>query len=161
MYKRILAALDGSRAARLALDEGIGIARAFGAQMLAVSVVEHAPQIVDVGTVYAPGPVVESTQSEAAAVALEEAREAFSAQHVDGSVRGVDAYGESVAAALARVCDEWEPDLIVMGTHGRHGLNRALLGSVAESLLREASVPVLLIRHNVDVGADTGEKPAL
>ncbi|MGN6667966.1 MAG: universal stress protein [Trinickia sp.] len=161
MYKRILVALDGSRAARLALDEGIGIARAFGAQMLAVSVVEHAPQIVDVGSVYAPSPVADSVASEAAAAALEEARDVFSAQHVEGTVRAIDTYGETVAAALARVCDEWEPDLIVMGTHGRRGLNRALLGSVAESLLRKACVPVLLIRQGVDAGADTGESSAL
>lgn len=70
MYKRILVALDGSRAARLALDEASG-SRAFGAQLLAVSVVEHAPQIVDVGAVYAPSPVAAArllSASDAAAI---------------------------------------------------------------------------------------------
>ena len=54
MYKRILAAVDGSRGARLALDEALKIAKASGAEIVAVFVVEHAPQLVDVGAVYMP-----------------------------------------------------------------------------------------------------------
>lgn len=42
---------------------------------------------------------------------------------------------------------QWGADLIVVGTHGRRGLNRLLLGSGAERVLRETPVPVLLVRH--------------
>ena len=150
MYKRILVATDGSRAARLALDEAIPIAQAFGARVMAVSVVEHQCHPIEVGAIYAPAQGLSDAQSEAAAVALDEARKLFAAKQVEGSVSAVDAYGESVASALASVAGEWKADLIVMGTRGRHGLRRAILGSVADSVLRTVSVPVLLVRHNPD-----------
>lgn len=54
MYARILAAVDGSRGARLALDEVLKIAKASGAEIVALFVVEHAPQLVDVGALYVP-----------------------------------------------------------------------------------------------------------
>ena len=49
---------------------------------------------------------------------------------------------------LRRTAQDLGADLIVMGTSGRHGLRRLLLGSVAESLLRAADRPVLLVRHS-------------
>jgi nucleotide-binding universal stress UspA family protein len=49
---------------------------------------------------------------------------------------------------LARIADEIEADLIVMGSHGRRGVQRFLLGSVAESLVRATDKPVLIVRHD-------------
>jgi len=156
MYKRILAALDGSRALRLALDEGIRIVKASGAEIVGVSVIEHADRPVEGGTVFAPGAERNRERLEAAGIILEDADELFEANGVKGSVRAVDAYGESVASVIARVAGEWEADLIVIGTHGRHGLRRAVLGSVAESVVRTAPTPVLLMRHGPD--DDTGKE---
>lgn len=147
MYTCILAAIDGSRASRLALDEAVKIARASGASIVAACVVEHASQLVDVGAVYQGGGSASPETVEAATAALEEADEVFKSQGVRGTSRAVDAYGESVASVIARIADECEADLIVMGTHGRHGMRRVLLGSVAESLLRAVDLPVLLVRH--------------
>lgn len=156
MYKRILAAVDGSRGARLALDEAVKIAQASKAEVFAVCVVEHVARLVDVGAVYAPGEGADAAAVEAATEALEEAKACFAASGVVGTTRAVDAYSEPVAAVLARVADEYEPDLIVMGTHGRHGVRRVLLGSVAESLLRTTSIPVLLVRHQAGEEAGKG-----
>ena len=147
MYTRILAAIDGSRASRLALDEAVKIARASGASIVAACVVEHAPQLVDVGAVYQGEEGASAAAVEAATAALEEAEELFKSQGVQGTSRVIDAYGESVASVIARVAEESEAELIVVGTHGRHGMRRALLGSVAESLLRSVDLPVLLVRH--------------
>jgi len=47
---------------------------------------------------------------------------------------------------IVRVCEELRVDLVVMGTHGRRGVRRALLGSVAESVVRTAPCPVLTVR---------------
>ena len=150
MYKRILAAVDGSRGARLALDEALKIAKISGAEIVAVFVVEHAPQLVDVGAVYMPEQGADAALVDAATAALAEARELFREHGVNGSARAVDAYGERIAEVLSRTADECEADLIVMGTQGRHGVRRMLLGSVAEAMLRTAQVPVLLVRYNPD-----------
>lgn len=157
MYKKILAAVDGSRASRLALDEAVKIAKASGASVVAISVVEHAPQLVDVGAIYQGGEGASAAAIESATAALEEAGERFAGSGVQGTARAVDAYGESIAAVIARVADECEAELIVMGTHGRQGVRRVLLGSVAESLLRAADVPVLLVRHDAEAGKPVAE----
>ncbi|WP_168219074.1 universal stress protein [Limnoglobus roseus] len=49
---------------------------------------------------------------------------------------------------IARLADEFAADLIVMGTHGRHGLSRLLLGSVAEGVLRRVACPVLFVKEH-------------
>jgi nucleotide-binding universal stress UspA family protein len=70
---------------------------------------------------------------------------------VRGITRTIDAYGEDIVTVLCRVAEECETDLVVMGTHGRHGIGRILLGSVAEAFLRRAGMPVLLVRRERDV----------
>jgi nucleotide-binding universal stress UspA family protein len=155
MYRQILAAVDGSRASRLALDEAVKIAGASGASVLAACVVEHAPQLVDVGAVYQGDERASLAAIESATAALKEAEEVLRANSIDGVCRAVDAYGESIASVLARVADECGADLVVLGTHGRHGFRRVLLGSVAESLLRATRVPVLLVRHDAEGGKHT------
>jgi nucleotide-binding universal stress UspA family protein len=157
MYTRILAAIDGSRASRLALDEAVKIAGASGASIVAVCVVEHAAQLVDVGAVYQGGEEASPEAIEAATAALEEAEAVFKARGIEGTARVVDAYGESVASVIARVAAECEAELIVIGTHGRHGVRRVLLGSVAESLLRSVDLPVLLVRHDEAVRGATAK----
>jgi len=58
--------------------------------------------------------------------------------------------GISVAQEIVRQADEWRAELVVMGTHGRRGLRRLLLGSTAESVARITPVPVLLVRCESD-----------
>jgi nucleotide-binding universal stress UspA family protein len=58
----------------------------------------------------------------------------------------IETFGHHVADAIAAEGETWPADLIVIGTHGRRGVNRLLLGSVAESVTRVATKPVLLIR---------------
>jgi nucleotide-binding universal stress UspA family protein len=152
MYKRILAAIDGSRGASLALDEAMKIAQVSGAAITAICVVEHPAQLVDVGNLFvkAPPPGT-AAASEAATAALEEARDLFERRHVRGQTRALDSYCEDTATVLSRAADELEADLVVLGTSGRHGVRRVLLGSVAESFLRLSRVPALLVRHDPDV----------
>jgi nucleotide-binding universal stress UspA family protein len=56
-------------------------------------------------------------------------------------------YADRVSDEILRVADETRCDLIVLGTHGRTGLSRLLVGSVAEHVMRRASCPVLTVRH--------------
>jgi len=57
-----------------------------------------------------------------------------------------DTGGERIASVIEDEAQRWQADLIVIGTHGRTGLNRLLLGSVAEGVVRMSTMPVLLIR---------------
>ncbi|WP_323122752.1 universal stress protein [Burkholderia alba] len=148
MYQRIFAALDGSRSARVAFDEAIRIAVANHGTITAACVVEHKPQLVDVDSGFVDMRDEGSAAVDTATVALEEAKAQLALHHVEGTVRAIDSYGEDVASVLMRTAAECDADLIVMGTSGRHGIRRLLLGSVAESLLRLADRPVLLLRDD-------------
>jgi nucleotide-binding universal stress UspA family protein len=58
----------------------------------------------------------------------------------------VEGSGADVADVVTRECARWDADLAVVGTHARRGLDRVLLGSVAENILRHCAVPVLMVR---------------
>jgi nucleotide-binding universal stress UspA family protein len=147
MYKKILVAVDGSHASRRALDEAVRIAKATGGAVSAVSIVSHTSQLVDVSSGFAAAPENAAAGATTTA-ALEEAKTVFEQENVSGTTRAVDTYGEEIALVIQRVAAEEGADLIVMGTHGRSGMKRLLLGSVAESLLRVADRPVLLVRDD-------------
>ncbi|MWA22298.1 universal stress protein [Burkholderia pseudomallei] len=148
MYKKIFAALDGSRSASVALDEAIKIAETFDATVTAVCVVEHKPRLVDVDTAYVEPQDDDGSATDIATRVLADAKARLAQHRVEGSVRAIDSYGEDIPEVLLRTAAGCEADLIVMGTRGRHGLRRLLLRSVAESLLRIADRPVLLRRHD-------------
>ncbi|RQR34183.1 MULTISPECIES: universal stress protein [unclassified Burkholderia] len=147
MYQRIFAALDGSRSARLALDEAISLARDSGSLIIAVCVVSDAPRPVDVDSGYIDQRDRAGLDADQAAIAVSDAETAFRLSGVRGIAQTIDAGGEDVSDVLARAAAECDADLIVMGTHGRRGVRRALLGSVAESLVRIANRPVLVVRE--------------
>ncbi|WP_244097095.1 universal stress protein [Burkholderia ambifaria] len=81
------------------------------------------------------------------ATAISDAETAFRRSGIRGIAKTIDACGADISDVLARAAAECDADLIVMGTHGRRGLRRALLGSVAESLVRIADRPVLVVRE--------------
>ncbi|WP_322012084.1 universal stress protein [Paraburkholderia sp. J12] len=146
MYKQILVAIDGSRSGRRALDEAVKIARATGAHVEALCVVQHPARLVDISSGFAEEQTRHSAENDAATAALEEARTVFAQEGVNGSTRAADSNGEEIAAVIYRIAAEEEVDLVVMGTRGLSGMKRLLLGSVAESYLREADRPVMLVR---------------
>ncbi|PRE16980.1 universal stress protein [Burkholderia multivorans] len=153
MYERIFAALDDSRGARLALDEAISLARASGGTVIAVCVVSDWPQLTSVDSGYIEQRDPAGLDADKAAIAIADAQAAFALSGVRGSAQTIDACGEDTSVVLARAAAECDADLIVMGTHGRRGVRRALLGSVTESLLRDADRPVLVVRDGPDACA--------
>ena len=156
MYRRILVAIDGSRCAQLALDEALKIAQSAAAFVEAVYVVQHAMPLEDLNVGSGEDPPLDETAVRAGREALAGARRRFDALGLHGDTRLIDAYSENVAQALARAAKECEADLVVMGTHGRRGIRRVLVGSVAESFVKIAAVPVLLVRHGADSGQTAG-----
>jgi nucleotide-binding universal stress UspA family protein len=138
MYDQILFPTDGSDGAAVALEHAIEQAAAHGAQIHVLFVAN---------TTYAGGGAVEGTAIESLrstgrdAVDTAVERIADAGLDAEGEVRDGDPYSEILDYA-----EETAADMIVMGTHGRRGLDRYLLGSVTEKIVRTADVPVLTVR---------------
>jgi nucleotide-binding universal stress UspA family protein len=142
MYRRALVPLDGSIVAESVVPFILQIAGPLGLDVALLNVVVPAPpRVVDAGPV-----VLDNTQTlaaEAETYLMPFARELrANGVRVTTTVR----HGEPVAEILAAV-REVRADLIIMTTHGRTGFGRLLFGSVAEGVLRQAEVPVLLMRQ--------------
>jgi nucleotide-binding universal stress UspA family protein len=145
MYQRILVPVDGSPTSNAGLAEAIKLAKPTGARVQVLHVVGGMPFTMSAdGYGAMPGDVF-TMLKEAGQAVLEQGRVT------------VDAAGIPVEATLfdsaSRLCDrvaeqvqEWSADVIVLGTHGRRGVGRMLLGSDAEQIVRTATVPVLLVR---------------
>ncbi|CAG9165958.1 Putative universal stress protein [Cupriavidus laharis] len=146
MYKKILVAVDGSHCSDLALDQAIGLAATCGAELQVVHVIDNGYLKYDMG-------YVDLTDLRAGLIKggeelLAQAREKAKAGHVSCKTVMVDeilALGD-IAHQIRQLVESSGAQLVVIGTHGRHGMRRLLLGSVAESLVRLCPVPVLLVR---------------
>ncbi|HTH60867.1 MAG TPA: universal stress protein [Paraburkholderia sp.] len=145
MYARILVALDGSETASHALDTALQLARDAGAQLQPVYVIDVPVFALDVPG-YDPAVVRHAYEEEGRRV-VKLARERMEKRGVAGIPRVVEVkpLGDDVACCIQRAATDWHADLIVMGTHGRRGVRRMVLGSVAERVLRCATCPVLLV----------------
>ena len=144
MYGRILVGIGASAFSDAALTEALNLARAVSATVRVAFVVDS----------QTPGGVELSYADQDAyrASIMGEAQEII--RHAEVVARGAGATVESTLlegpkrSAATRLVEEakrWSADLIVMGTHGRRGLARALIGSVAESVVRTSPVPVMTV----------------
>jgi nucleotide-binding universal stress UspA family protein len=142
MYKRVLIPLDGSRLAEGILPFILQIAGPLDLEVVLVSVMQPiTPQAIE-GT-------AQFTVDDVAA-RLNEAREYLAPVAADLRQRGVrvttDArYGRPVTEIVA-AAREADAGLIAMTTHGRSGFSRLIFGSVADAVLRQAEIPVLMMR---------------
>lgn len=148
MYRRILVAIDGSPTAMRGLDEALRLARLTHAKVHLLHVVDEMKHVTGYESFTAYTNDVLPRLRAGGEEVLMKGRE-----HATGT--GVEIDSELVMGPADRVCDvvaarsrAWDADLIVIGTHGRRGLDRVLLGSDAEQILRVAPVPVLLVRGN-------------
>ncbi|WP_420993732.1 universal stress protein [Cupriavidus sp. 30B13] len=149
MYEKILLAVDGSRSSDLALSQAIIVAKATGSEVKALFVADDTDVFYFAGTTY-PSWLMDNIRKmgeetlDAAARRLAEAGVRHSTKLIENPVSpGL------IAETIVREADGWGADLIVMGTHGRRGVKRLVLGSVAEGVVRESSKPVLLIRSEI------------
>jgi nucleotide-binding universal stress UspA family protein len=143
-WKRILCPVDFSETARAAMETAIELAEKFGAEVVLV----HAYPIP--GYTFPDGSAVASSRmlqdlADEAARHLEEWRQLAvkgGAQRVSVETAVGDPAGE-----IVRIAQDWKADLVVMGTHGRTGIEHALMGSIAERVVRRAKCPVLTVRR--------------
>jgi len=143
-YKRILVPVDGSATAAKGMTAAIKLAREGRGKLLLLNVIEEyaafsAPEVgVNIG------PLLDSLRV-AAKRTLERCARSAAKQGVKPQSVLAENYGGRVADTIVRQAKRLRADLIVMGTHGRRGMSRALLGSDAELVARYSTVPVLLV----------------
>lgn len=146
MYKRILVPVDGSTTSAQGLDEAIKLAQLTGASLRLIHVVDTLTTTS--GALPSAYYTVEVPlqRKEAAEQILEQARAHATASGLQVDTLLIDSVMPGVAEAVIEQAKTWSADLIVIGTHGRRGIGRILLGSDAEQIARMAPVPVLLVR---------------
>jgi len=141
MYERILVPTDGSAGVERAVEHAVDLAAAHGATIHAVYVVNSAS--------YGGLPMetswdgIRDVLSEEGQDALERVAELAAGADVPVETAVLDG---SPSRRIVGHAGETDCDLIVMGTHGRGGIDRLLLGSVAERVVRSSEVPVLTVR---------------
>ena len=145
MYARILVPIDGSPTADRGLGEAIRLARAMKGRIVALT--------VSAGFVGAMEMASARDYEASSARQLEACTDLVDAAASRARDAGVecdkvvaDNRGRSVAQTILDECATWNCELVVMGTHGRRGLTRMVLGSDAEAVLRGARTPVMLVR---------------
>jgi len=142
MYKKILVPLDGSELAKKALEEAVKLAKCFGAEIILFQVVPFMP-IYGSPELVTPL-IVDEKQKEVAEKYLTNVAEELEKKTL--KVTRMVRTGQQVALEIIDYAKESGADLIVMCTHGRSGITRWMLGSVAQKVLVRAETPVLLIR---------------
>jgi nucleotide-binding universal stress UspA family protein len=144
MYQRIVVAVDGSDTSNLALQEAVKLAKDQHSALRLVHVVDLtiAYSSVDAPHVFEYQRAMEAAGQQVIADCSAVAR----AAGIEFDSKCVATFAKHVYDVIEEEAKEWAADLIVIGTHGRKGIRRLLLGSVAEGLTRVSSKPVLLIR---------------
>lgn len=143
-YKRILVPVDGSPTAAKGMMEAIKIAKEGRAKLLLLHVVEEYSAFAVPEAGVNIGPILDSMRQAGKSTLVRIARSAERAGAQPQSVL-VENFGGRVADTIVEQAKRLRADLIVMGTHGRRGVNRVLLGSDADVVVRYSPVPVLLV----------------
>jgi nucleotide-binding universal stress UspA family protein len=145
MYKRILVPVDGSATSLKGLDEAIELAKATGAKLKLVHVVNELINDYTIAPSVYYERVIDSMR-DAGQKALSGADAHAREKGIAAECELVETIGARASNVILDAAKNWHADLIVMGTHGRRGLRRLALGSDAEMVLRSAPVPVLMVR---------------
>ena len=156
MYKRILVPVDGSVTANKALVAALQIARDSGGRVRIIHVIEEMAYLTGYEQYGGYSGELISAMRETGNKVLNDAMAIAQAAGVEADNLLFDNFGERLGEVVANTAKQWDADLIVVGTHGRRGIGRMLLGSGAEQILRLAPVPVLVIRS----GEDSSSKAA-
>ncbi|TVQ97466.1 MAG: universal stress protein [Desulfovibrionales bacterium] len=140
--RKILCAIDFSEVSPMVAGYANSLAKAFGAEVI---LLYSAPSLNQYVSFHVPPNSIETFVGEIVSGA-EQSMEAFISQYLpDINVTGRVVSGYA-AEEIVKCADEENVDMVVMGTHGRKGIDRILFGSVAEKVVKSANCPVLTLR---------------
>lgn len=151
MYKKILVPIDGSPTSDRGLVEAIRLARALGSHIRLVHIVNELIITSPDGVAMNIGLVLDTLRSSGRHV-LDAADRTVRDAGIETDNVLIEEMGSQAGPAIVQQAQDWPADLIVCGTHGRRGIRRIVLGSDAEYIVRQATVPVMLIRSNESPG---------
>lgn len=144
MYKQILIPVDGSSTSNHALHEAIKLANVHQSQLRIVHIVNESIPYSDFEG-YIDIVALRDALTKAGKATLESAQNTARKNGIESESALLETAGRRIADLIVEEAKRWPADLIVMGTHGRHGFDRFFMGSVAEGVARIAPMPVLLI----------------
>jgi nucleotide-binding universal stress UspA family protein len=142
-YETILLATDGSPASEPASDQAIDLATQIGARLLVVSVVASARQPSEASGAQGRPSETREMLSSAAQAIVQKARAA-------GAEATFLVWEGAAGEAIVAAADSESADLIVVGSHGRSGVSRFLIGSVSDYVVRHAHCPVMVVRGRTE-----------
>ncbi|PWW49065.1 universal stress protein [Melaminivora alkalimesophila] len=145
MFQHILVPVDGSETSMSAVAKAAGLAKAFGSTVTVLYVIDPYP-FTGVGADFAYGQAQYLSAATAEANTALDAAKAALAQAGVERVESVVGEGHAVHDGIVRTVEATGADLIVMGSHGRRGLEKLVLGSVTQRVLGVARIPVLVVR---------------
>ncbi len=144
-YSNILIAIDGSSCSMNALEKGIELAKALSANVMLLSVVDMTTMIDTAGVGAVMDTNAEKIFQEEAQKLLKRAMKKYPyAKMTPITEEGIP------KEAINPIAEKHHADLIVMGTHGRTGLEHFFMGSVAEQVIRHAKIPVMVVNSSED-----------
>jgi nucleotide-binding universal stress UspA family protein len=147
MYRRILVPVDGSATSKVGLRHALGLAKDQRARVRVLNVLDEMALVPMMEGYPADMTMLIDSMKASGQKAVDEAIALARKAGITPDGAMVEARGRAVSDVILEDARRSKADLIVMGTHGRRGFNRLVLGSDAERVLREAGVPVLLVRH--------------
>jgi nucleotide-binding universal stress UspA family protein len=142
MYKRILVPVDGSTTSMNGLEKAIRLSKASGAKLRILHVVDG----IAFSREHSMFTATAEKFRESGKKLIKEVMARVKKQGIQADSRLVENLTGRAADTIAKEAGKWKADVIVMGTHGRRGFNRLMLGSDAELVARTATVSVLLVQ---------------
>ena len=146
MFKRILVPLDGSTPSRAGLEQAFALAKSEGGRLRLIHVVDENALLQGMEPAFNVGELLEAVAEEGRKL-LAEAAAVARRRGVKAETVLYEQHIGRVAERIIREAKKWPADVIVMGTHGRRGIGRLVMGSDAEEVVRTTPVPVLLVRQ--------------
>ena len=141
-FKKILIPVDGSSTSNKALDYALQMAKDAPCQIRFIHAIDELGYLSS----YEYSGELMATAHKNGTGILQAAMVAAQAANVPADTHLIDTPGQRLGQTVADEAASWGADLIVLGTHGRRGVGRVLLGSGAEQIVRMAPVPVLIVR---------------
>lgn len=147
MYKQILCPVDGSNTSNCVVREAVDLAKILNAQLRFLHVIDLYLPIMDatgdVNVVYIDD-ILRTHGHKVLKHAVDEAQSAG----VNAESKMLETIGHRVSKLILEEASAWPADLIVMGTHGLRGVERLVIGSDAETVVRKSPMPVLLVKDS-------------
>ncbi|ATZ64686.1 MULTISPECIES: universal stress protein [Acinetobacter] len=143
-YQNILVPVDGSETSLSVVKHAVEFAKAFKSKITVVQVMTLDPYIASEYLANGQSNMLIERAREFIQANINEAKAQFAAEGVQVETRLLE--GENIAHTLNQAVQDLKTDLVILSSHGRTGLKKIIMGSVAQNLLTELQIPVLVIK---------------